>query len=204
MVAVRNRVPGALLAWAVLVAGVVLIGAAALRPGAAPATVAIVDVFRLIDGLQEAKDLKAQLDERFKAVQKQFDQTRIKLEAMEADYIAMKADDPLRRDKFFELRKAREFAKAEAESVEAVFNLEGGDAMSSLYDRVLDAVRRLAARDGYDLVLLDDRSRKLPEQGNDSQMRAGIYGRKILYAAEPLDITPTVIAMMNTDYAARQ
>ncbi len=204
MGAVRNRVSGTLLAWAVLVAGVLLIGAAALHEGATPATVAIVDVFRLIDGLQEARDLKAQLDERFKAVQKQFDQTTIKLKAMEADYIAMKADDPMRRDKFFELRKARQFAKAEAESVEEIFNLEGGDAMSSLYDRVVEAVQRLAARDGYDLVLLDDRSRKLPEQGNDLQMRAGIYGRKVLYAAEPLDITPTVLAMMNTDYAARK
>ncbi len=73
-----------------------------------------------------------------------------------------------------------------------------------LYTKIVEAVGRVAERDGYDIVLFDDRSISL----DDAQAAtfagsvAAIKSKKVLYARDVVDATDSVLALMNNEFAA--
>jgi Skp family chaperone for outer membrane proteins len=85
-------------------------------------------------------------------------------------------------------------------------NLDKGEALRAIYTKILAAVEELAKKDGYQLVLFDERSfMPLPEGDanvSDNTMKTVIQSRRTLYAAPDIDITGDLVQLMNTKYAA--
>ena len=93
-----------------------------------------------------------------------------------------------------ELKAVQEFARAKVE-------LERARALRDTYLAIKDASRRLAERDGYDYILLDD---SLPEMDlkSASQTMQQISARRTLWFNPSLDVTDALIKRMNDAYAA--
>ncbi|MEL6499383.1 MAG: OmpH family outer membrane protein [Planctomycetota bacterium] len=73
-----------------------------------------------------------------------------------------------------------------------------------LYGKITEAVTRIAERDGYDIVLFDDKSISLNDQAAASFAGSveAIKSKKVLYASDVVDLTNSVLALMNNEYAA--
>ena len=194
------------LPWTLALVAIAAALMAFTQPGGTPQPprVAIVDVFRVLNGLQETKDLKKKLDSRGEELVKSLKERETNLKAKRDDFRQLKADDPTRRDKYFEVLKLEQSLDADRAIAERLLNFEGGDMRAGQWQKIVAAVGRIAARDKYDLITQDDRSQELPAQGTDDEMRSAMLVRKrILYAApQGIDITDQVISMLNNDYNA--
>ncbi|MEM7622002.1 MAG: OmpH family outer membrane protein [Planctomycetota bacterium] len=73
-----------------------------------------------------------------------------------------------------------------------------------LYGKITEAVGRIAERDGYDIVLFDDKSISLndPSSASFAGSVNAIKSKKVLYASDVVDLTNSVLALMNNEYAA--
>jgi Skp family chaperone for outer membrane proteins len=93
-----------------------------------------------------------------------------------------------------EFRAVQEFARAKLE-------LERARALRDTYLAIKDAARRMAERDGYDYILLDD---SLPEMDlkNASQTMQQISARRFIFATPKSDVTNALVAFMNDEWKA--
>ena len=73
--------------------------------------------------------------------------------------------------------------------------------LASPVDQVVPRSRRLAARDGYDYILLDD---SLPEMDlkNATQTMQQISARRFIFATPKSDVTNALVAFMNDEWKA--
>ncbi|MEO1534084.1 MAG: OmpH family outer membrane protein [Planctomycetota bacterium] len=73
-----------------------------------------------------------------------------------------------------------------------------------LYGKITEAVTRVAERDGYDIVLFDDKSISLndPSAASFEGSVNAIKSKKVLYASDVVDLTDSVLALMNNEFAA--
>ena len=178
---------------------------AAMRPAqqAAPTSVAVVNVNKVIDALKESQDLHVQYRARRDQIVELLKQGLTKEDALKADAEGTKPEDPTFRTKRLAYFKQRESNKADRELYDTLLAIEGGDIRAGLYARVVAAVSKIAERDKYDIVLLDDHTTEFPD-GPDDQIRARIAMAKVIHRGEHTDLTAQVVLAMNNDYAAKR
>ncbi len=199
---------------AALLLGATMIGATAwtvtARPAEsaqapAPVTVAIVEVARVMNGLNELKERNdigkirgAELEKKLQEVEQTIKNIDAELESV------IPKDDTKRRtqamaDKF----EAENLLKARFQAYKQLLDLENGDIIRDIYAKVILAIEDFAKKNNYDLVLLDDRGMMLPPVGGQERLKAIIENKRILFAKPELDITDRIITIMNNDHAAQ-
>jgi len=196
--------------WLALgVAAITIIGLAGWRsvPAPTPTVVAIVDITRVVDpkALKEVVDRNAEVEARQKQYEGEIDKmdkeiTSLK-EVLEKGEVYQPGTQEYRQ-KVLEFEEKRILRKARHDAYDLFLAQMSGEIMAQMYDKVLAAVDAIARKDAYDLVLVDDRSIVPSEKGTMQQVTAAIQARRILWAAERIDITQQVIDKMNADYAA--
>ncbi len=70
--------------------------------------------------------------------------------------------------------------------------------MRDLYESIRDAAVTFAKANGYDMVLVDDGVDPIPEDSTDPI--AMISSRRVLFAAESMDVTEALIKAMNDSH----
>jgi Skp family chaperone for outer membrane proteins len=168
----------------------------------APPVVAIVDLERVTNQLQEMKDPNAAREERFKSLQAQVKSAQERAKELGDKLKAQAPDDPLRRVIYVEAFEAEALAEAKANALQKVLDVEAGDAISGVYAKVCATIAAIARDDKIDLVLVDDRGIKLPTNVGQKTIQAVITTKRILFANPALDITSQVISRMDNDYNA--
>lgn len=203
----RNRLHTALLASACL-SVVALVGwragaeSAEMRVAAQPTTVAIVDMMRALNELEELQDLNEPLVERAEERQADLNKLRDQLVDLQAQLDTLPETDLERRRQLrAQIYELRETATARANVYQSLINIEKGEVIRPLYGKFVDAVAQVAAKQGYDLVLFDDRGMDVP-QGTEADVNRAIERKRVLYAADTLDITSEVVLLMNQKYNA--
>jgi Skp family chaperone for outer membrane proteins len=197
---------------AAAVLGLAIIGAAAFRspatpaPAPQPAAVAVIDLQKLTDGLKEFKDLNADNLVKGQDYQKKLKDMSDAIDKINADLKdVIPASDYKRRAQAladrFELQAT---LKARKETYQSLYDVDHGDIIHQVYDKILAAVADIAKRENYDIVLLDDRAIQLAPMGTatDKELGPSIESKRILFARDGMDITDRVITKMNNDYAA--
>lgn len=203
MVTKRGWVTG-LIVGAVSLVGVgtgVVTASMALR--AAPpkgATVAVVDLEKLINGLDEKKAKGEEFKKAFEVKQKELDGLKKKAEEKETAIKAMPIG-PARTAAADELREMILRARIEAEIANQRLDLQQADLFRDLYLKVDAAVEQLAAQNGYHMVLVSDEGAEIPK-GNSETVLRGITLKRMLFVDDALDITEETIKFMNNSYAA--
>ncbi|MDX9911803.1 MAG: OmpH family outer membrane protein [Phycisphaerales bacterium] len=178
------------------------VGAAPVR-AAQPSAVAVINVVKLIEGLEEYKALNTALSDQRKESQKKLDAMEADLKKIGDELEVLGNGDRNRRRQLaaqgIELQGAYQGA---GQGLQRWLDLGQGDIAKTLYDKALIAVERVATREGYDIVLFDDRPVTVPLDLTDREVNGIIRSKRVLFASARSEITDLVIAEMNNAYKA--
>ncbi len=72
-----------------------------------------------------------------------------------------------------------------------------------LFNKIVEATRRFAEREGHALVVSSDSELKIPSSISGDQVQGAIVGRRIVFASSTIDISQGVSQMMNNEFKAR-
>ena len=179
--------------------------------GAAPrawkpnASIAVVDLSRIMDSLDEVKKLNDQLIQRGQERKAKVDGRRDDLIKKGKEIDAL-PKGPERIQALAELFEMEAGAKGMAEALDRIMDLDRGEVMRTIYNKINDSIAEMATTDQIDLVIFDDRSFvKMPDPKDpvsDKSMTGVIQSRRVLFASKDVDITDQLIAKMNADYKA--
>lgn len=201
----RRRPAGALVALAALAAMCGWSAGSASRPVAPPpSSVAVVNIEAFQDGLEEWKALSQDLVKRGDAYQKELDEAAKAFEDAKKALDLVPRGTPERDTKEIQAAELEARAKTKAALLQQRINVEKGDVIKKMYEKITAAITDYAGKEGFDLVLVDDRSVTLPPRGTDTQMAAVISQRRVLFASPRIDITRTIIDKMNAEWGSRK
>lgn len=196
-----------------LVIGGAVVGGLALHqahsspaPAAAPVSVAVVDIAKLINGLKELETRnmanKAKLDELTGKLKVTADE----IEKITTDLkeVIPQKDYARRTEAIGRLNELKAVHETRFKVYQHQLDVAKGDTITMLYTKSLAAIEALAKREGIDVVMIDDRSVKLPEIGEAVQREVfGVMDNKrMLYVKDGLDITDRLITIMNEQWQA--
>ena len=170
--------------------------------GAPPkgATIAIVDLEKLINGLDEKRAKGEQFQGAFDAKKTELEALKKKIEERETAVKNM-APGAARTKGAEELRDMIIRAEMEAQLANRKLDLQQADLFLELYEKVNEAIATLSKQNGYHLVFVSDESAKVPK-GNSETVLRGITMKRMLYVDDALDITDEVVRFMNNSFAA--
>ncbi len=169
---------------------------------ATPSRVAIVDVMTLINGLSELKDRNIAMmpaREQMRAELSQLEQQVKALEGELKDNIP-KGETQRRIEKLMQLQEANSTYKVRNERFEKTLDILNAQVIRELYGKASTAINAFAQREGFDLVVLDDRPVTLTEVAGTNQLRDEVLMKRILFATPTIDITQRVLTVMENEY----
>jgi len=182
-----------------------LVGGANLvaQSGATVDKMAVVDVQKVFNSLDQKTSVEADITQQTEKLQKQEQDKQTELKALQADLQVLAAGTPAYQEtqekletKAMEFQVWKQFNQRKLER-EKVLRLE------DLYRKVVDAIGSVAEAKGIDLVLFKDNSIDLKGE-NQQQLAAMIQVRKVLYASPEMDITDQITQKMNNEWNNRQ
>jgi Skp family chaperone for outer membrane proteins len=174
-------------------------------PAPTPATIAVVEIARLMNGLDELKERNEVGKARGVDLEKKLNEVRqtIKDIENELETVIPKTDTKRRTQRMADKFEAENLLKARFQAYQQILDIENGDIIREIYAKATVAIDDFAKKNGYDLVLLDDRGMILPEISGQDRLKAVIENKRILFAKPELDITERIIVIMNNEFAAR-
>lgn len=174
-------------------------GATASRASAT--AVAIVDLERVMNGLNEKKkredDMRSLIGQRqatLDDLKKQLDGLTKQLE------LTPKEDRAKMRDIKQKQIEIAATAEARKQALQTLISLETGEILREIYLKINLSITKVAEKDGWDLVLLDNRSIAIPEALTDREINFIIQSRTVLHATNSVDISDDIITLMNAEY----
>ncbi|MBX3318220.1 MAG: OmpH family outer membrane protein [Phycisphaeraceae bacterium] len=168
---------------------------------ASATAVAIVDLERVMEGLTEKKkredDMRALIAQR----QATLDDLKKQLDGL-AKQIELTPKTDRAKLREIKQRQIEIAAQAEArkQALQTLISLETGEILREIYLKINNAITRVAAKDGWDLVLLDNRSINIPEALTDREINFIIQSRTVLHATNSVDISDDIITLMNAEF----
>lgn len=163
----------------VLLAAMLPAGALAQSP-----KIGYVDVPYLIDNSPQAKEASSQLEEEFGAAQKQLQEKQQEYQRLQQklqkDGLVM--SDSERQEIEQQMRELKRDIQRDEETFREELNIQRNDAFKRVRNAVMQAVQKLAAEEGYDLVV----------------------GQGALYASDAVDLTERVLERMKERYESGQ
>lgn len=176
--------------------------ATSARPPATPVAVATVDIVEIINGLDERSVREQELNERRESRKEQLDEVVKEIQTLESDIQTLPSGTDEHRNKIRELMELRAVAEARRKALSQIISIDMGNVMSGLYAKVEDAIKRIADREGYDIVLLDDSDLPLPDNAADSEVYRAIITKSVIYHHDATDITDRVVTLLNNEFNA--
>jgi Skp family chaperone for outer membrane proteins len=177
--------------------------ATSARLAAQPVAVATVDIVKIIDGLEEREVLEKDLQIRTDARQNQLNEVLERLQILSANLEESgdRTSDDYKEQvrQFYELRAV---AEARREALTQIISIDLGTVRREMFLKVSDAIGRIAEREGYDIVMLDDSLFPLPENAADADVYRAIITKSIIYRKDSVDITDDVVILMNNEFTA--
>lgn len=164
------------------------------------ATIAVVDLEKLINGLDEKKSKAEQFQKAFEAKKAELEAMKGKIDEKQAALNAMPAG-PNKGKAAEELQDMVIRGEIEAQLANRKLDSQQADLFHQLYTKVDEAIQQLAKQNGYHMVLVSDEAAKVPK-GNSETVLRGITMKRMLFVDDTLDITEDVIKFMNNAFAA--
>lgn len=204
-VAALRWIAPSLVAAAVAVSVFALLGntqphaTAQARGSAGSDNVAVIDVNRVLDELDESRARMSEL-EAYATEQAQRQQAMASELRALADEIDVLPDGPEKRAKFEEAQRLRVRLRTEQEVTNALGLDRRALILSDLFGKIETAAEQYAQQEGFTIVLSSDQSARLREGMSYQQVDLFLSNRRVLYAADSVDISQQVAAMMNNAY----
>ena len=173
---------------------------AVARPAPAPARVAVVDLVKVIERLNERSDWEVQIAALGKKIQEEFAARRKAIEDM-AKQMEQAADAERN-----SIRDRVAFEQLQFEQWEQIKKIEVDRERAlmwqSMYRNVRSESQKLADAEGYDIILVNDGVGEIQLQREsktplEAQAQEQIVRRRVLYAAKTVDVTDQLVVRMN-------
>ncbi len=185
------------------------------QPPATNTGVAIIKLKSLFDTVVEFNEGMALIEEKKKDSQAKLKEVETQLKKLSADFDALK-DPPMavRLDQQAKIVELQALGDARAAALTRSLEVQAGDLMRRVFLKAVETAERLAEKDGWDVILIDDRNIVPPERAKGDGAKEGrritvgevesiIQQRQILVANDKrIDVTPSLVAMMNNEYKA--
>ena len=165
------------------------------------ACVATVNLERVLNELKLRQKLEADLQTLLSRLNTDLQEVVTRLEGARADLEVLTEGTPEYQRKVIELRELDGLARFRRELFDRQISVEKGRILRSLYNRIKDAADRVAEREGYGLIVIDDSSMAIPEGDVPEQtMLQLILSRRVITNRGENDISRLVIQLMNTEF----
>lgn len=170
------------------------------RPPANPTAIATIDVVAVFDQLKELSDMESRLEGRQQTSQSELEEVANRLKTIIADLEVLTRGTEEHRNKVRERMELQAVLEARGEALNQILSIERGSMTRELYNKVSDAIARIADREGYDAVFFDDSKFIVPENNPYESVYRAIVTRSLLYRHNTIDITDQVVSLMNSEY----
>jgi Skp family chaperone for outer membrane proteins len=169
-----------------------------------PAVIGLVDIAKLMNSLQELKDRNDLTMAKGKQLQEKLTEISSQIKQIDTELkdVIPKDDKAKRIERLAQRVELEATYEARGKAYQRIIDLDHGDILNDLYPKATAAVQAYAAKEGYDVVLLDDRPMQLPDSGSVKDYNEVIQKKRILFAKDGVDITDQLITVMNNEYAA--
>jgi Skp family chaperone for outer membrane proteins len=167
--------------------------------GLKPPTVALINVQKVINQLDERKKMEADLQVMAGNIQKDIQERQAEIKAIQSDMAIMNPETEAYQAKQNEGLKLTYEFEAWQKLTNAQAERERGIMLESLYNKVIAASKAKAEKDGIDLVLTDDQSGPLKVKSQQAVLQM-MSLRKVIYAKDWLVMTDQVAQQMNNEF----
>ncbi|MDX2118927.1 MAG: OmpH family outer membrane protein [Planctomycetota bacterium] len=196
----------------VLVAGVALLGVNAWQGATAtartnivlanPTTMGVVNLEALMGKLDEVKSRNSALQAKGAERQKPLTELSNKLEKIKKDLEMEPKDSKKRPEMVAEGVIIERQAQAMKQAYQQLIELDKGTILADIYNKMTKSCEALAAKQGVDLIIVDDSSIRLPDNGDAGEMTQAIQARRVLFAGKTIDVTDALATLMNNEFNA--
>jgi Skp family chaperone for outer membrane proteins len=184
---------------AVVCAGLAGLGLYQTASKAPPTSVALVDMEKLMGASDEVKARNDQMNKTVEPLQKELNDLGERYKKMKAD-LDLAKDSKDKRQRIASMKESEYQYKLKGEMYQGLIDYDRGDLMREAYQSALDAIKRVAQRDGFQVVMLDDRGAKVRTDVSFREVNGDIFNKRVLFAEESVDITERVITEMNAAF----
>lgn len=172
------------------------------RPlGPSAGRIVTVDLVTVFNESQRQKDLAEEMKGKQDALQKENEKRRGQIDSEQNTVDHMDVNDPTFQTRARELLRMQIEYKNWFDLMQADLARETGVWTIKIYKEILDGVKDLAEKEGFELVLYRDEF--VPTTYAVDQVREQIRARKVLFAAGSTDITQQIIQKLNDTYRAQ-
>lgn len=169
---------------------------------AEPTAVAVVNIERAFDQLNEKVAVESDIRSRGEQLGQEEQQRRQAIRQLREDLDVLNEGTTAYRQKEEELSRAAIELQTWTQFQQQRLAREHVLQTERLYRQMMDAIAELAGDEGYDAVLF--REGEINFQAEQPQeLVAQIQMRKVLYASDDIDITDQLIQRLNNAYEAR-
>ncbi len=183
-----------------LLAGNLLVAQQGNMVASAPAArVAVVDMEKVLDQLDERMDIEARIRDKESQFNKQLENLQKEREDLAARQQMLNEDgeDFARNAQQLEMKNIQ--LRVMMEYRKTFLGRELLLEKVNLYRRISAAAEQIAKQQGFNVVLVKELPIDDPELGLQEQ-QASFRTRKVLWAADELDISRSVVTMMNNEF----
>ena len=177
-------------------------GANSSRPPAQPTAVATIDIVSVIDQLKERIVRESELEANQTTRQAQLQEVADRIKILQSDIEAGTAGTGEYNDKIRQAMEIQAVYKARGEALNQILSIDRGNVTREMYEKMQDAITRIADREGYDIVLFDDSLFSIPQNAMFPDVYRSIVSRSVIYRHASADITDQVVTLMNNEFAA--
>lgn len=164
--------------------------------------VAVVNIEEVLNGLDYLKLEQAKLQTKAGERQKELTALANELDELQKKLDLLPLEDKKRREQAGALVEKSATAQAKTNAYQQIINIEKGDLFKDAHQMVAEACADYAQKNGFDLVIVDDRAIKFDSNMSSDQVSMVIAQKRVMYAADAIDITKAILTKMNNEFAA--
>jgi outer membrane protein len=167
---------------------------------ARPVTLGLINIEKVINTLDELKDLQTRVDGVVATRRKLVDDMSSQVEKMQGEIRLMPEGSAQRIAKSRELQELTFKLRVETEVAVAIIDSEKGGIYADLFRKITESSQRFAERNGFDMILSSDAIAETPRGGTEAQIKGFIVSRRVIFNSPSIDVTDQLITMMNNEY----
>ena len=193
-----------LLVIATLVGGALLLGrsfAQSAAPGS-EARVAVCDVVKVFNSYDRAEDLTAQLNERRNGIKAEAERRSKAIQAIQMEMEGLVTGSTEYEQRFNDIQRLTIDRAAWLKFEEARALRDHHRLTREMYEEIVEVIGKTARQRGVDIVLY--RMSAGLQSENTPQLLQEIERRKVLYAADRVDLTDAIMKRLNDSYRAKK
>jgi Skp family chaperone for outer membrane proteins len=183
---------------------VVALASLALAPSARAAggKVGSIDLNKILDQLDEKVFREQQLEKFLKGLEDNVNDKAKALKQGRTELDILVKGSPSYVSKREEVLRMTAQVQAEAQAAKVLAEEKKKSLQVDLYEKIGDATREFAKKNGYDLIVVDDSKEKIPEDANPQQAQAAMVNKRVMFAAADIDVSDQIASQMNNEFKA--